>query len=202
VTAAPDYCEPIVGWRLWSVGVDDGRARLASHVSPAVWPPGRELVATCDARRRELRRPWRLHPTDHAAPALRCTCGVHAMGRIGYLSTYLPLANRPYWWMRAPVRQAIGRVTLWGEVVEGARGWRASHGYPAELWLPQLDVNGDAVADIGAIAMDLADYGVPVRVCEGLTARGVVEDLSPRRTAGRPVPPTPRSGGRGSSSRS
>jgi hypothetical protein len=202
VTAAPDYCEPIVGWRLWSVGVDGGRARLASHVSPAVWHPGCELLATCDARRRELRRPWRVHPTDHAAPSLRCTCGVHAMERVGYLSTYLPLANRPYSWMRAPVRQAIGRVTLWGAVVEGARGWRASHGYPAELWLPQLDVNGDPVADVGAMAVDLADYGVPVHVCDGLTARAVVDLLSEVETAGRPARPTSRSGGRGWSSRS
>jgi hypothetical protein len=202
VTGAPDYCQPVVGWRLWSIDADGGRARLASHVSPAVWQPGRELVAACDARRREVRRPWRLRPTGHAAPAPGCTCGVHAMGQIGSLGTYLPARDRPYAWMRPLVRQAIGRVALWGEVVEGARGWRASRAYPAELWLPQLDIDGHGIADVSAIALDLADYGVPVNVCDGLTARDVVNELSPRRTAGRPAPPRPRSGGRGSSSTS
>jgi hypothetical protein len=187
VIAAPDYCEPVVGWRLWSVGADGGRARLASHVSPAVWQPGRELVAACDARRRELRRPWRLHPTGHAAPAPGCTCGVHAVERIGYLGTYLPPTNRPYAWMRPLVRQAIGRVTLWGDVVEGTRGWRASRAYPAELWLAGVDMDGRAIADIGSIAMELADYGVPVRICDGLTAREVVDEI-----AHRPVRVVPR----------
>jgi hypothetical protein len=116
----------VVGWRVWSLSADDGRARLGSHVSPTVWQPGRELVATCDARRRELRRPWRLHPTGHAAPAPRCTCGVHAMGNIRYLATYLTPAARPYAWLRPLVHHVIGRVALWGDVVEGSRGWRAA----------------------------------------------------------------------------
>ena len=71
-------------------------------------------------------------------------------------------ARWPYAWMRPLVRQAIGRVALWGDVVEGARGWRASRAYPAELWLPQLDIDGHGIADVSTIALDLADYGVPV----------------------------------------
>ena len=201
MTGAPDFCEPVVGWRLWSIGSEDGHARLASHVSPAVWQPGRELVAACSARRRDLRRPWRTHPTDHAAPAPGCTCGVHAMAAVGALGTYLPAPDRPYAWMRPLVRQAIGRVALWGEVVEGSRGWRASRAYPAEVWLPQLDIDGNDIAGVEEIALDLADYGVPVRVCDGRTGRDVVSDLSPRGTADRPAQPRPRSGGRGSSSR-
>jgi hypothetical protein len=201
VTAAPDYCEPIVGWRLWSIVTDGARARLAGHICPAVWHPGSEFVAACDATRRELRRPWRVHPTGHAAPAPGCTCGVHAMDRAAYLATYVPPVNRPYAWMRPLVRQAIGRVSLWGDVVEGARGWRASRAYPAELWLPAADVEGDAVDGIGSIAADLADYGVPVQVCEG-TARDIVSALTLRQTADGPARPMSRPGGRGSSSSS
>ena len=124
------------------------------------------------------------------------------MGMIGYLGTYLPAPDRPYAWMRPLVRQAIGRVALWGEVVEGGRGWRASRAYPAEVWLPQLDIDGNDVAGVEEIALDLADYGVPVRVCDGHTARDVVAELSPRQTADRPAPPRPRSGGPGWSNRS
>ena len=86
--------------------------------------------------------------------------------------------------------------------MEGSRGWRASRAYPAEVWLPQLDIDGHDIAGIEEIALDLADYGVPVRVCDGRTARDVVSELSPRHTAGLPAPPRPRSGGLGSSSTS
>jgi hypothetical protein len=178
VTVAPDYCRPVVGWRLWSLAVVDGRTRLASHVSPSVWEPGRELVAECEVRRRAPLAPWRLRPTGHTAPAERCTCGVHAMAAIGFLNTYLPQANRPYSWMRPVVRQAVGRVALWGRVVEGGRGWRAACAYPADLWLPQVDGNDHEVPGIDAIAADLADYGVPVHVRDGLTVREVVAELA------------------------
>lgn len=177
MSAAPDYCRPVVGWRLWSLAVLDGRRRLASHVNPSVWEPCRELVARCEVRRRDVRAPWRLRPTGHAAPAPRCTCGVHAMGRIGFLSTYVPQPNRPYSWMRPVCRQVIGLVALWGEVVEGTRGWRASHAYPAELWVPGVDGNGCEIADAGAIALDLADYGVPIHVCDGLDGHEVMAGL-------------------------
>ncbi|HEY3766459.1 MAG TPA: hypothetical protein VGL44_14965 [Gaiellales bacterium] len=180
MSTAPDYCQPVVGWRLWTLAVVDGRARLASHVSPSVWEPGCELVASCEVRRRPPLAPWRLLPTGHAAPAERCTCGVHAMGVIGALGTYLPQANRPYSWMRPVVRQVVGRVSLWGLVVEGARGWRGARAYPAELWLPQADVDGHEFTDTQAegFAIDLADYGVPVHLCDGRTVRGVVEELA------------------------
>ena len=190
MTGAPDYCEPVVGWRVWSLSEDDGRARLGSHVSPTVWQPGRELNATCDVKRRELRRPWRVHPTGHAAPAPRCTCGVHAMVDVRYLTTYLTPAARPYAWLRPLVHHVIGRVALWGDVVEGRRGWRAARAYPNELWLPPLDVDREEVPGSEAVAIDLADYGVPVHICDGRTAREVIETLAgaaPARGLGRSI---------------
>jgi hypothetical protein len=189
VIAAPDYCRPVIGWRVWTVTQAAVGARLASHVSPSVWEPGAELVASCDAHRRDPRRPWRLRqPVGHAAPEPRCTCGVHAMGRVGFLATYLPQANRPYSWMRPVGRQVIGLVSLWGRVIEGSRGWRASHAYPARLWLPGIDGNACRIADIDAIVRDLAGYGVPVHVCEGLDAHEVMAHLpqSPARWAAAP----------------
>ena len=175
MSAAPDYCHPVSGWRLWFLVSDNGRARLMSPVYPTVWQPGRELHAVCDLRRREVLRPWRLRPAEHSAPGRRCSCGVHAVSRPGDLAAYVPSVAG-----RRIVHRVIGRVSLWGEVVEGSRGWRASNAYPAELWVPQMHMNRRRVADLESLALQLADYGVPVRISDGLTARDVVDELARR----------------------
>jgi hypothetical protein len=145
-----------------------------------VWRPGREVEAVCDARRRELLRPWRLHPAEHAAPAERCGCGVHALSRPGDLAAYVPSVAA-----RRILHRVIGRVALWGDVVEGPRGWRASHAYPADLLLPAANINRRPMAGLSTMAMELADYGVPVTICDGMTARDVVDDLVMRRASWR-----------------
>ncbi len=182
--AAPDLCEAVHGWRLWFVVMEGGRARLMSPVYPTVWRPGREVEAVCDARRRELLRPWRLRPAEHAAPDPRCCCGVHAVSRPGDLAAYVPSVAA-----RRIVHRVVGRVSLWGEVVEGARGWRASAAYPDRLYVPEVHVNRRRVRGLETLALDLADYGVPVRIRDGMTARDVVDDL-----AGRLAPPWRRPG--------
>ena len=48
-------------------------------------------------------------------------------------------------------------------------------------WLPQLDVDRGEVAGGAAFAIDLGDYGVPVHVCDGHTAREVIDAIA--RTA-------------------
>jgi hypothetical protein len=60
-------------------------------------------------------------------------------------------------------------VALWGEVVEGERGWRASHAYPTRIYVP-LRAGSDH-QEVNDIALDLAVYGVPVEVldCAGGT---------------------------------
>jgi hypothetical protein len=175
VTAAPDLCEPVHGWRLWFVVMDAGRARLMSPVYPTVWRPGHEVEAVCDARRRELLRPWRLRPAEHAAPDECCSCGVHAVSKPADLAAYVPSVAA-----RRIVHRVIGRVSLWGEVIEGPRGWRASHAYPTDLLLPEVHINRRPMTGLGSMALQLADYGVPVRICDGMTARDVVDDLAVR----------------------
>ncbi len=145
-----------------------GRAGLVSPVYPTFWPPGSALEAVCDARRREPLRPWRLRPPEHPAPDAACSCGVHAVSVPGDLAAYVPSVAG-----RRIVHRVIGKVALWGEVVEGSRGWRASRAYPAELWVPEVHVNGRRVAGLEAMALDLAGYGVPVRLCSGRTARAL-----------------------------
>jgi hypothetical protein len=173
VSRAPDLLEPVAGWRLWFVVSEAGRARLMSPVYPTVWRPRRELVAECDARRRQLIRPWRLRPAEHAAPGEHCSCGVHAVSRPGDLAAYVPSVAS-----RRIVHRVIGRVHLWGEVVEGTRGWRGGRAYPADLWVPSMHVNRRPVAGLETMAMQLADYGVPVRICDRKSARDVVDELA------------------------
>ena len=177
----PDYLEPVHGWRLWSVVDAGGRSRLQSLVCPSIWWPRHELVATCEASPRDSLRPWRRRMPGHAAPESRCTCGVHAMERVRHLGTYVPPAAS-----RLVVQRAVGRVALWGEVIEGSRGWRAACAYPAEIWIPHADLRRQPVSELEDIALDLADYGVPVHICDGMTAREVIAALaagSPRMAA-------------------
>ena len=59
----------------------------------------------------------------------------------------------------------IGRVALWGDVVEGPSGWRASHAYPIEL--VRSDAGGRAERASPARLLDeilvaLEAYEVPV----------------------------------------
>src|SRR5204862_488512 len=49
------------------------------------------------------------------------------------------------------VCRILGEVVLWGHVVETEAGWRASHAYPARLYVPDAE-----------IAAALAAYSVPV----------------------------------------
>jgi hypothetical protein len=172
-------CTPVRGWRLWFVVAEAGRAALVSPVYPTPWPIGRALEAECDARRREPLRPWKLRPPEHAAPAPTCSCGVHAVSLPGDLAAYVPSVAG-----RRIVHRVVGRVALWGEVVEGPRGWRASRAYPAELWVPEVHVNGRRVAGLEAMALDLAGYGVPVRLGAGTTARDLFDDLARDRAPG------------------
>jgi hypothetical protein len=173
--AAPDYLEPLVGWRLWSIAWRDGRARLGSPVHSQEWEPGEEFHAACHAERRERWRPWRFAPVEmHAVPGDGCTCGVYALGRPDHLmeECFQPIMMEYRFEYRV-----IGRVSLWGDIVEASRGWRASIAYPAELWLPEMEHRRRASFDLARAARDLGDYGIPVHLCAPQTPRQVLAGL-------------------------
>jgi hypothetical protein len=155
---------------MWSIVSERGRHRITSPLFRVIWPAASELQAECEARGHW---PWRRRKGEHEVPVPRCSCGLHAVAEPRYLSAYiLPPASSQI------VRRAIGRVALWGRVIEGTCGWRAAAAFPAELWLPQADNAGQRIDEIDAIAMDLADYGVPVHICDAMTPRRVVGMLS------------------------
>jgi hypothetical protein len=159
---APDYAEPVEAWRVWRVGMRDGRAVLRSLFAGAVWEPVVPFVASCSGGHRSRWAPWRNKPNDHAAPELECRCGIYGVQSVAAARSYL---ERPPLLCRDD--RVIGRVALWGNVVEGPSGWRASHAYPIELFFPAAVVAGSGLhrrAYVEEIVWALEAYNVPVDV--------------------------------------
>ena len=123
------------GWRYWRL--EAGAGRLASVSQKRVtWVPGETLRAFCIGDR---------HPAPHPG----CACGVYATGELDDL--------REHGLCLPPGGLVIGRVHLWGTVIEDADGWRGAAGYPASL-----SVVRETVADPAAALEALRAYGVPV----------------------------------------
>jgi hypothetical protein len=166
VSFAPDYCEPVVGWRAWTA-VDDGlRTRLSSVVYSTIWPTRWPLVARCRRRRLPV---WPFNRGRHEeAPHEGCTCGIHAANMVTVRS-YLP--NH---FSTTDIVPVIGRVRLWGVVHECERGWRASHAYPECLYVPIVELDSRRAA---RVIDDLRVYGVPVLAIDGATPDDVIDEI-------------------------
>jgi hypothetical protein len=133
--------EPVVGWRLWQVRPHADGHRLESFTAHHVtWPGGRRLEATCGVH-------------GGFAPARDHECGIYAFRTrelaedllrryVGIRQRYgrddeLPPPPRP----ARPI--ALGRVSLWGRILEREHGYRAQYAYPYEVVLLGAD---DAIA--------------------------------------------------------
>lgn len=159
MTAAPDIAGAVVAWRVWRAIVCDGAVRLASVVQPTVWEPRRALSAECHnpALLRWLRRRGR-----HTAPYASCHCGIYAAG-LGLVGDYL--LSRAFA-TGAEIGRVIGQVSLWGDVVECERGFRAASAYPLRLYVPRQRLHPRDVDPV-QLARSLTDYGVPVALLAG-----------------------------------
>jgi hypothetical protein len=160
---APDFIEPVVGWRIWRAVRCDGRYVLASIVSNTAWVPARALDAQCLVTQKG---------PGHDAPDRGCCCGVYA-SRHDALDWHM-LGRRSM----TPL--VVGRVSLWGPVVEAARGWRAARGYPERLFVPRA--GSRLTRRDYRVAGDLEAYGVPaaaVLVDDRSAIRSVLEALCP-----------------------
>lgn len=151
---APDYAEPLQGWRVWRVKGEGDELRLQSVVQKVVWHPCRPLAARCLRQRPLIPRLGRRAP--HAAPAEHCECGIYAAD-LHQLLPYL----RPDPWLRG-VALVFGQVALWGTVIECERGWRASHAYPSSIYVPASGIRRGLSPE--ELALALADYQVPIYV--------------------------------------
>jgi hypothetical protein len=152
--------------------------RLSSVVYDVAWQPGETLVAECLRQRRAARRPWRKERLTHAAPEERCQCGIYAIDDPFELGSYLDSRYAD----RDGAHRIVGRVSLWGTVVESERGWRASHAYPAHFYVPLPRERCDR-AEAEAIAAGLAEYGVPIEVVTEQATPDLLEALAPRAEA-------------------
>lgn len=164
----PDYVEPFVGWRVWLVVEQDEQIRLRSVVFNVPWLVREPMTASCLRRRINL-LPWRRQPA-HPAPRPDCDCGIYGatLERVGgYLDGRFD-GHR--------VHRVLGRVKLWGTVVECAWGWRASHAYPEHIYVPDRSARGGLTA--GEVALGLTDYGVPVDLVDRVPPEQLVEALA------------------------
>jgi hypothetical protein len=120
------------------------------------WEP--PLEARCEAQRLRLSRGSR-----HAAPTTACTCGIHAVP-FGFPQS---LAHQDR--LLPPGRSiVVGTVSLWGEVIECERGWRAEYAYPSRLFMPRA-------SSLPERAIGLGDYGVRVDVLARSAAEALYE---------------------------
>jgi hypothetical protein len=115
---APDYTEPLLGWRSWFLVRLAGAARLCSSCYSTVWEPRRALVASC---------------REHTAPSEGCECGIYASSSPREAAPFLICPSRAR--VRA-VGRVVGQVALWGNVVECTEGWRGALAYPVHLYVP------------------------------------------------------------------
>lgn len=162
---APDYVAPTIGWRVWNVVDVDGALRLSSLLYHSHWSPQEEVAATC--RRSLAYLPWGRMPI-HTAPASDCVCGI-------YGAMHSEQA-RPFLWAPgtdSASYRVLGRVALWGRVVQAQAGWRAEFGYPDRLYVAARNRYARQgwrrrrlrPADV---ARELAAYRVPVEVVDSV----------------------------------
>lgn len=118
----PHLQEPIEGWRVWNLSEGEGGPRLLPAGSGVdSWEPRRAAEARCGAS-----GILTASIGKHAAPDIRCRCGVYASRTLDAFERPRPA------WPPAPV---IGTVSLWGTVIEHERGWRGQFAYPSRVRL-------------------------------------------------------------------
>ena len=121
--------EPILGWRIWHVDPGPGGPRLRSWAHSTLWPAGRRLEAHCRSILSIALPAW-----SHPAPRKGHRCGIYAVRERAAAEAMMrqigepgPASNR--------LPAALGRVSLWGRVMQNTGGWRAQYAYPYDLIL-------------------------------------------------------------------
>jgi hypothetical protein len=145
-TRAPDFIEPLVGFRSWRV-VD---GRLRSVYLPVFWDEA-EMHAQCLHFAAPDADAPRSAPAGHTAPDRGCTCGIYAY--------YEPDVNFP----TVDYRGVCGIVTLTGSIELHEDGMRAEQARIEALALysrwttRQLDAVRSVAAELGVDLTDLDD---------------------------------------------
>jgi hypothetical protein len=133
----------IDAWRLWRIRYLNDSYRLVSLWDTEPWPARQPIRAVCRKGR------------THGTPAEDCECGIYALAK----RSQFKFRDLAFYRPREDLL-AVGRVALWGTLIEGTLGWRAEVAYPAELWVVS---RSHSEVDAGVAAWGLKDtYGVVV----------------------------------------
>jgi hypothetical protein len=159
------------GWRAWTVTETAQGLRLGSVLFEQVWLPGEPASAAC--KRDE--DPFAAKVGPHEVGSSACSCGFYAARDPAEALSYLYGRDEP-----STVCRILGEVALWGGVLEGDAGWRATHAYPVHLYLAEA-----------SLAEALAVYGVAISsaTCESRSSRtctGTRSRSGPRWQISRP----------------
>jgi len=159
----------VVAWRAWNVTHTRDGWRLRSTHMDDPWPVGAPLEATC--HRDRVVAGGLPYQARHAPPHLTCQCGIYGAATPDQALQYYV----PSWADISPlppipledgyVPRAVGRVRLWGRVLECSQGYRATHAYVAQLFLPARRPDGKQF-DVADVALDLLAYGVPIELLD------------------------------------
>ncbi len=138
--------EPILGWRAWRLQELEGGLRIVPTTPRSAWEPRVAIHATCSGSHT---REYMIFNPDlakfHRSPEPGCTCGIHALKDPSRLAR------------SGRTAAVVGRVAMWGRVVEHTKGYRAEFAYPSRLrlvcswclWYGRLPAIADRVFEHG-----------------------------------------------------
>lgn len=170
----PDAIGYVVGYRAWMVNSETSYLHPIVN-DPGPWLPRQAYEAYC--MRPEMQAWASVFSIDmrHKEPPVDdCGCGIHAAKTIDGAKEYI--LN-----YRSECTRVFGRVKLWGTIIEGTEGYRASRAYPDDIVVltsatrPAVITKGVAqykyewnLSEPNELAKKLFEmYGVPVKVISG-----------------------------------
>ncbi len=145
--------EPIYAWKVWRVitAIENERWIYGQYVliSPLYlyerWPYRSAFSAYPNCW---LNSDSKIIEVPHPAPYFFCECGIHALKHKEDAIKYFEREKKfsiqwqvTFAHIKGNVQEkprecfAIGKVALYGEIVEHERGWRAQYAYPYDLML-------------------------------------------------------------------
>lgn len=139
----PDYCEPLIGYRVWAVTPDRHLQALSIGTR---WEPYQRQEAG-HVYPHWSSAPWIADPPADTACFRAGLCGACGIYALKSMDDVIALLGDLYY----HYSYVVGSVALWGRVVVHEHGYRAQYAYPQTI-LGAHAFDGSAIA---------ATYGIP-----------------------------------------